>query len=32
MKKIYCILAIAAAMLFAAEASAQIGVGVGYSF
>ena len=31
MKKIYFILAVAAAMLFAAEASAQIGVGVGYN-
>jgi opacity protein-like surface antigen len=31
MKKIYCILAVAAAMLFAAEASAQIGVGFGYN-
>lgn len=31
MKKIYCILAVAAAMLFAAEASAQIGLGLGYN-
>ena len=31
MKKIYCILAAAAAILFATEARAQIGIGVGYN-
>ena len=31
MKKIYFILAVAAAMLFAAEANAQIGLGLGYN-
>ena len=31
MKKIYCILAVAAAILFATEASAQIGLGLGYN-
>ena len=31
MKKIYCILAVAAAILFATEARAQIGIGIGYN-
>lgn len=31
MKKIYCVLAVAAAILFATEARAQIGVGIGYN-
>ena len=31
MKKIYCILAVAAAIFFATEARAQIGIGIGYN-